>query len=423
MKKRFLCIIIVIALCITSLNISVFAVDYNVENDIASKVEEMYNNIYLVDDVSSVTIDDKERIQKENAINNTYCEIKTYISESPELNDLYAGSYFDGENLIVQFTRITDQATYISREFDDNVVVVTANFSLTYLTNCYESISNIVDKIESSGIVSFYVDEKRNAVIIKMLDCKDDVISTIKHTATNADCLVFETCEKSVRTYVEGWRPGRGIYIYTFVGGSYLLCIGGYSTGYMASKGSNPGFVTSAHGNNYGDLVFLSMLTESSEFSSKYVGQITARELSEYIDAAFVQLDTSKYEQSNLVYWTSSQAGVTRPGAIMDAEVVSASSITASTWIYKSGMSTYLTAGEMVSPNASMYFEEYDLTISGLIMTTITATNGDSGAISYIIGGTNYRGKALGIVAGGDGTYTALVPATTINRRLGLTIN
>ena len=153
------------------------------------------------------------------------------------------------------------------------------------------------------------------------------------------------------------------------------------------------------------------------------MGQITARELSQYVDAAFVQLDTSKYEQSNLVYWTSSQAGVTRPGTIMDAEVVSVSSITTSTWIYKSGMTTYLTIGEMISPSVSIRFDDIGLTISGLIKTNITADHGDSGAISYVIRGANYRGKTLGIVEGGDGTYTYLVPATTINSRLGLTIN
>lgn len=423
MKKRFLCIIFVIALCIVSLNFTAFAIDSNIEVDTASKVEAMYKSIYFVDDVSSVTVADKERIQKENAMNNTYSEIKTSISKSQDLNNLYAGSYFDGENLIVQFTQITNQVNSFSQEIDNNVVVTTANFSLKYLTNCYESLCNTVDKIESSGISSFYVDEKRNAVIITMLECKDDVISTIKQNATNADCIVFESCEKPVRTYVEGWRPGRDIYIYTLVNNSYLSYRGGYSTGYMASKGSNPGFVTSAHGNNYGDLVFYSGLTQSSEITTKYVGQITARELSQYVDAAFVQLDTSKYEQSNLVYWTSSQSGVTRPGTIMDAEVVSVSSITTSTSIYKSGMATYLTIGEMISPSASVYVEELNLTISGLIKTNITADHGDSGAISYVIRGTNYRGKTLGIVEGGNGTYTFLVPATTINSRLGLTIN
>ena len=422
MKKRFLCIIFVIALCIASLNFSVSAIDSNVEVDTASKVEAMYKSIYFVDDVSSMTVADNVRIQKENAINNTYGEIKTSISKSQDLNDLYAGSFFDGENLIVQFTQITNQVNSFSQGINGDVVIATANFSLKYLTNCYESLGNIVDKIKSSGISSFYVDEKRNAVVITMLECKDDVISTIKQNATNADCIVFESCEKPIRTDVEGWRPGRGIYIYT-VRGSSLILIGGYSTGYMASKGSNPGFVTSAHGNNYGDLVFYSGLTQPSEIATKYVGQITARELSQYVDAAFVQLDTSKYEQSNLVYWTSSQAGVTRPGTIMDAEVVSVSSITTSTWIYKSGMTTYLTIGEMISPSVSIRFDDIGLTISGLIKTNITADHGDSGAISYVIRGANYRGKTLGIVEGGDGTYTYLVPATTINSRLGLTIN
>lgn len=107
----------------------------------------------------------------------------------------------------------------------------------------------------------------------------------------------------------------------------------------------------------------------------------------------------------------------------MDAEVVSVSSITTSTTIYKSGMSTYLATGTLISSGVSVHFADLNLTISGLIMTNITADRGDSGAISYVIRGTNYRGKTLGIVEGGNGTYTFLVPATTINSRLGLTIN
>lgn len=422
MKKRFLFIMFAIVMCMVFLHIPTFAMESNIEDDTAFKVEAVYKSIYSTDTTSAIAVADNGQIQKENAINNMHSEIETSISNRG-LNDFYAGSYFDGEKLIVQFTRITNQVNYLFGEIDGDVIIKAVNFSLGYLENCYESLCSIVDTIESSGISAFYVDEKRNAVIITMLECKDAVVSIIKQNATNADCIVFELCEKPVRTYVEGWRPGRGIYMYTLVNNSYLSYVGGYSTGYMASKGSKPGFVTSAHGNNYGDLVFYSGLTQSSEITTKYVGMITARELSQYVDAAFVQLDTSKYEQSSLVYWTSSQPGVTRPGTIMDAEVVSVSSITTSTTIYKSGMSTYLTTGTLISSGVSVHFADLNLTISGLIMTNITADRGDSGAISYVIRGTNYRGKTLGIVEGGNGTYTFLVPATTINSRLGLTIN
>lgn len=425
MKKSLISFVVSI-LCLALLSSPTYALGDSINTnsvDVAAMVEEAYNAKYGFDNGVQPMQLDEVRIQKENAANDVYYRVLKILEANPSILDFYAGAFFDGENLVVRFNKINDQIQSLFEELDIKFEI--ADFSIKYLTDCYNSLDKIIKNHNTKNNLSFCIDEKKNAVVFSLTDEDNDIISSILKDAKNADCIIFEQ-DKPIKPYVEPWRPGRGIYVYSIVevsGVYYLVPIGGYSTGYMASKGTNPGFVTSAHGNHYGDYVMISTLSSGSEFSAKLLGQITAREFSQYVDASFVQIDTSKYEQSHLVYWTSSQPGVTRPGTIMDAEVISVSSITTSTWIYKSGMATYLTIGNMISSSTSVYIPDYSLTITGLIKTDLVADHGDSGAVSYVIQGANYRGKALGIVEGGDGTYTYLVPATTINSRLGLTIN
>lgn len=91
MKKRFLFIMFAIVMCMVFLHIPTFAMESNIEDDTASKVEAVYKSIYSTDTTSAIAVADNGQIQKENAINNMHSEIETSISNRG-LNDFYAGS-------------------------------------------------------------------------------------------------------------------------------------------------------------------------------------------------------------------------------------------------------------------------------------------------------------------------------------------
>lgn len=432
MKKIFS---IVISLCILCTSPIVVFAQENKNQANCNKVEIAYENNKALRAESYIDMIDEELIDRESAINETNSLISNLISYNQNLEEIYAGSYMSNDKLVVMLTGSQAYFTTVLSENNistQNIVFELVDYSYSYLDDCIKNIDSLLDEknptIIDANISMYHIDEQTNAVFVYLRNYTTSTIDALKKLIINDDCIVFYESKNEVKKYAEGWRPGRDIHIYTVTGsnGTYTATpVGGYSTGYMASKGSSAGFVTAAHSNHVGDYVYISALTDGSQiFSSTYrLGIINSRQYNEYIDAAFVKITSSNYTQSNSIYWTSSQAGVTRPGTYMDAAVVDVSSITSSTTIYKSGSATYLTTGHLRNSSVTLRTED-GIILSGLIQTTVHAARGDSGAISYVISGANYRGKALGIVHGGDDNgYTYIVKATTINSRLGLTIN
>lgn len=80
------------------------------------------------------------------------------------------------------------------------------------------------------------------------------------------------------------------------------------------------GFVTCAHGNNIGNTVYISYPGSTTG----KLGEILNRSYGGSVDVAFIRMTNRNYTNGQAVYYTSSQPGVTRQGAVLLMAVYSA---------------------------------------------------------------------------------------------------
>ncbi len=215
----------------------------------------------------------------------------------------------------------------------------------------------------------------------------------------------------SIVNATEEWRPGRYIFIATSGTSTGSACSTGYRARYWHSGTMYYGFVTCAHGNNIGNTVYISYPGSTTG----KLGEILNRAYDGTVDVAFIRMTNRNYTNGQAVYYTSSQPGVTRQGAVLDGTQTTPS---VNDMIYKSGMKTYLTWGYVNNTNASGY--DGTTYFSGLISADrAMADSGDSGAVTYVLSGVGSNAKAVGILKGGNASNTIFVSAANIKRIFG----
>lgn len=436
--------IFLIALLITiPFNISAF--HDNAEINTSCKVKELFemrtnNNIYQEQINENNEVSYLEYIKEMEELNQSLIKIQEYSdSSNTNLKENFAGAYIDTDGKLVYLVS-TDNKLYqnLITEIvgNNNIKIKSVEYSYQSLEVTKDDVTNKLiayyDQLKDNEITnenlknllnsfhSVYIDEKNNTVVVEITELSPELEQAF-HTYISAnENIVIRTSNGQIQQYASPWRTGRGIYIFSISvnsnGSITATARGGYSTGYMASRGANKGFVTSAHGNNTGDYVFINSSITYETLLTDQLGQITKRVLSGSVDAAFVEITNDNYEQSNLVYYTSVYPGVTKPGSILAAECVDVNGLALNTWIYKSGMTTYLTVGDLLDRSITVNISGNILT--DLFMTDNVADHGDSGGVTYIS-----SEKVIGIVEGGNGTYTYFIKATNINEALGVVVN
>ena len=200
------------------------------------------------------------------------------------------------------------------------------------------------------------------------------------------------------------WRPGRFIFVVAYGATQGSTLSTGYRAQYTYSGTTKYGFVTCAHGNSIGDLVCV-----SNTGSPIQLGTIIDRTYVGRLDVAFMEFTNSNYTNGQAIYYTDSIGGTTQ-GDVLDGTWTLA---TENQLIYKSGATTYLTAGYVESTSASGYFN--NVYFFGMIKADRSmAASGDSGGVTYATYGTN-SAKAIGIVKGSlSDTKTVFIKADRI---------
>lgn len=242
----------------------------------------------------------------------------------------------------------------------------------------------------------------------------NDLISTFKdcvHTSEKISYIVCTGYEQG-EDETEAWRPGRYLFVYSNPSagmGSQIST--GYRAKYTYDSITYYGFVTCGHGTNVGNAVYIS----NSVSSTNKLGIILNRSYGNRIDVSFIRMTNSNYTNGQAIYYTSSQAGVTRPGTVLDGTQTTPA---LNTGIYKSGSSTYLTWGYLSSNTCSGYWNDtyfYSLMQADRNMSSA----GDSGAVTYIINGATIYGKAIGVLKGKYSGNTVFVKASNITADFG----
>ncbi len=209
----------------------------------------------------------------------------------------------------------------------------------------------------------------------------------------------------------EEWRPGRYIFIATSDASTGSACSTGYRAKYWYSGAMYYGFVTCAHGNNIGNTVYISYPGSTTG----KLGEILNRSYGGSVDVAFIRMTNRNYTNGQAVYYTSSQPGVTRQGAVLDGTQTTPS---VNDVIYKSGMKTYLTWGHVESVDVQGYFNNTLFTY--MIGADRAMSNpGDSGAVAYKLSGVGSYAKAVGVLKGKISGNTVFIRVDIIKRMFG----
>lgn len=232
-------------------------------------------------------------------------------------------------------------------------------------------------------------------VFKKNVNCSDDISYTV--------CTGYEEGEDQA----EAWRPGRYLFVYTNPSaGTGSQISTGYRAKYTYNKKTYYGFVTCGHGTSVGNAVYIS----NNVSSANKLGTILNRSYGNRVDVSFIKMTNSNYTNGQAIYYTSSQAGVTRQGTVLDGTQTTPA---LNACIYKSGSATYLTYGYVSSNTCSGYWN--DTYFYNLIQADRSMSNsGDSGAVTYIINGATIYGKAVGILKGKSGSNSVFVKASNI---------
>lgn len=331
------------------------------------------------------------------------CELELINERIASLqNDVVNGRVKNDD--IEELMALKPTASYVS---DDNTVLVTFNMS---------------DEVTQS-IDEFHINDLSNSSL-----CRADVTSAaadalkqytsaielFKSKISDSETISF--CASSDKVQVveetEDWRPGRSIWVYNNPAESKGAIL---STGYRAKYTYNGttyyGFVTCAHGTNVGNSVYIKV----SSSSTNKLGVILNRSYGKNLDVSFIRITNSNYTNSNVIYYTSSQPGVTRPGTILDGTQTTVSN---GTRIYKSGQTTYLTYGNVSNSSLAYWYGDYyfyDLIQADRNM----SDSGDSGSVTYVIGTSASSGKAVGILRGKCDGLTIFIKASNIKSVFG----
>lgn len=207
------------------------------------------------------------------------------------------------------------------------------------------------------------------------------------------------------------WRPGRAIFVYKSEIQYWVPLSSGYRATYAFGGTTYHGYVTAGHTTEIGDTVYVYSGTTS--FTQK-LGVINFRTECNDLDVSYFRFNNIYYydTNSNAIYYTSSQPGVTTQGTVLDGTQCD---VPGNALIYKSGQTTYLTWGYVYSTSIGYYSDSgiyfYDMIQADRNM----CESGDSGGITYIISNAGAtQGKAVGIVKGHHDYLSTFVKARNI---------
>ncbi len=263
---------------------------------------------------------------------------------------------------------------------------------------------------------TFFTEEEANALdiyedYIQCLESKVEGLEDVQYTVNSDTPPIIE--EEAIE-----WRPGRSLFVLDHVlsdgTAKGSLCSTGYRAMYRRNERTYYGFVTCGHGTAIGKSVY-AISDDLSLSEGNRIGIILDRKYGDTVGASFVNIITTKYTNSNTVYYSSSKPEIATPGIILDG---TQASIRKNTKIYKAGRTTYLTGGRVFQTSMSGYYNEIYFT--DMIQADVAMTmSGDSGGVTYICDGTTSYGKAVGIVKGKHDGLSVFIKASNISNNFG----
>ncbi|MGI6200563.1 MAG: hypothetical protein ACOYJA_07330 [Christensenellales bacterium] len=268
--------------------------------------------------------------------------------------ETYSGSFInDSGNLVVLLTDNDEQARQAILQAADepNLLFQTAPYAYVDLLSSMEELRRCVSQKASSvlsDVTCAEINEQDNRVKIGIVDLTPAKIQQFQQEVFDDPWVIFENAEGPVVLDAT-----------VMAGGGVTIAGKRYSVGYPVKRGSQYGFLTSAHGT--------ATVGQFVKYGDTSIGIVRARQFSGSVDASFVEITNSSWSASYMIQCTSNTL---RKNYALPAQ---------GTYIYKCGAATGKSYGKVSSNN----FYSTTSGLTNLTLTTYLADEGDSGGIVY----------------------------------------
>lgn len=343
------------------------------------------------------------RIAKQSEERKTYDLLyENFLSndEMRELVDLYyAGAYFGENDQVVILVKNTcsNQVQQYMKTAANNALMDIRKVTYSYkeLESVFMLLNSLVENEYSNPeaddifqkIVSLYISDKDNRVIVELTDIASDTIAEFEQKVLKNDMIMYRSGE--IPTADTTYSQGSGISIDDSL----------YSMGFRCVRGSTKGFVTAGHGSDMA-------VGASVNSGNTVIGTVNRFRCDSTLDAAFVTVNSS-HSISNYVGTSGYYTGAVAYVPLQDE------------LIRKQGATTGLTVGSVLGTNVSGAFPDAGGWCTGLVSASINGDGGDSGGIAFC--GTEYA-KIVGIHKGGIAMIRYYVRTDKIMNAFGVSL-
>ncbi|MDE7424408.1 MAG: S1 family peptidase [Lachnospiraceae bacterium] len=350
-----------------------------------------------------------EVLEDEIEINNDYKEVQKIVTKNTKNGkkyiEYYGGAYMTDEGQLVVQTvdASTSEQNNILNNTSDHVVIKMVENTYNDLQETYKEISkkfqDYVENLQNidnkelkaltDNMLGVSIDQERNAIVVDLESVTEEAKALFKKYYGYND-VIFEKGEKDIEEATL-LKLGRAIYNSEHYRGSI-----GMKAYYINSAGEKvKGFVTAAHlVDNVGDSIYIDSAANTK------IGKVTKRKYKDNMDAAFIKVTNDNYAPSRKVYYADSK-GTVSDRYVLNEGYLSETYVGAT--IYKSGSTTYLTKGKIISTDKTVKSTDIDVVLTDLWQADYVCAGGDSGGAVF---DTDMGYYIAGIVRGSIGTST-----------------
>lgn len=344
--------------------------------------------------------------------------IKSYYNDS--YPSYYGGMYIsdDGTNVVLQIVKNNlPEENSNEYSFYEEIINITDSVRIEYVNNSYNQLNLVNDEISNiftsksirsnyNNLSANYIDILNNKVVVELSDNNEVERETFKQLLTlTSDSKNYTTLVNSTQDNIVldssliSFSTGEyNTFATTIKAGGQIAVQDGYcSMGFRTKVDGNSGYVTAGHCVQKGlNSTIASGTVKKYQFSNN----------ANY-DYAFIQTNSSYSPSNTLAYnnglSTALAASTTKPNVVVNAPIA------------KVGYSSGFTTGLVTGLNASVYYENEDKTIKGLVKSNLKSLSGDSGGVVLLpYSDSNGGGIAIGVLSGGNSS-TPVMYFTNIN--------
>ncbi|MBQ8572931.1 MAG: hypothetical protein IJ451_05660 [Ruminococcus sp.] len=256
--------------------------------------------VFVSADASTETVDtlslskkQMNAVEANNALLNHFINNSEIKSRSADFEysdcfpDYYGGSYIDSNGdlviLIVDKVMRSTFAIDTVSEIANNPIIKNCEYSYTELKDIMAQIASILEPIEKSKalysgqVKCWAIDDEKNCIYVYLKDLNDEVITWFKNNVCNSNCIVFKQSNNVAEDDVN--LSGQGV----------SSSAGDFSAAFRVrrstTEGYKYGFITCAHGNSLGTVVY--------GYDGTRIGTVTLRRLGGAYDISYVEMENS----------------------------------------------------------------------------------------------------------------------------------